>query len=190
MRLHAFGLLLLAPLSSTIGIPDCVRPVPPPTSLPTIADCDKLIQLIETVAHLQHNRPLTWSRHPPGIAGQMLPAYFSYEAGNDCEFVVDVKGGREVEYEDDVFPTGDVGFIGRYIVETCLVGEAGAEDTVGSDAVGPRQVVQVRLRKKGLERTVGGSLDLLNGTMLGLNGTDGGMLVMTLKRTQNVSEIA
>lgn len=139
---------------------------------------------------MQRNKPLTWSRHPPGTAGQQLPAYFSHSANNDCEFVVDVKEGREVEYEQDVFPTGDVVFIGRYIVETCLVGEAGAEDTVGSDAVGPREVMQVRLRKKGVDGLAGGSLHLVNETLLGSNRTDGAWLMRTLEKAENVSGVA
>lgn len=80
-----------------------------------------------------------------------------------------MKGGREAEDEEDVFPTGDVVFIGRDIVQTCLVGEAGVEGTIGSDAVGPREVVVLRMRKRG---AAGGFLDLLNGTLVGLNGTD------------------
>lgn len=173
MRLHALHLyiLLIAPFTSTIGIPDCVRPAPPPASLPTIADCDKLLRLIATVARLQHNVPLIWSRHPPETGGQKLPAYFSYGVGNECEFIVDVNGGNEFGHVEDVFPTGDVVFIGRNIVQTCLVGEAGAEDTVGSDAVGPREVLRLRLRKKGVERVAGGSLNLLNGTLLHLDST-------------------
>ena len=190
MHLHALQLLLLAPFASTIGVPDCLRPAPPPTSLPTIADCDRVLQLITVIARLQRNRPLTWSRHPPATAGQQLPAYFSHSADNDCEFVVDVKGGREAEGAEDVFPTGDVVFIGRYIVETCLMGEAGMGDTVGSDAVGPKEVVQVRLRKKGMDGVAGGSLSLVSGTLLGWNGTDGARLVKTLEQAENVSGIA
>ncbi len=180
MRLHGLHLLLLAPFVSAIGTPDCVRPPPPPPSIPTIADCDKLLQLVAITARLQRNMPLTWSRHPPGVAGQQLPAYFSYGTGNECEFIVDVKSGREGEFEEDVFPTGDVVFVGRDVVETCLVGEARAEDTIGSDAIGPRQVLQLRLRKKGVEGVAGGFLDLLNGTML----------TKTLDRVENVSGIA
>lgn len=180
MRLHGLHLLLLAPFVSAIGTPDCVRPPPPPPSIPTIADCDKLLQLVAITARLQRNMPLTWSRHPPGVAGQQLPAYFSYGTGNECEFIVDVKSGREGEFEEDVFPLGDVVFVGRDVVETCLVGEARAEDTIGSDAIGPRQVLQLRLRKKGVEGVAGGSLDLLNGTML----------TKTLDRVENVSGIA
>ena len=74
-----------------------------------------------------------------------------------------MNGGSEAE---DVFPTGDVVFIGRDIVLTCLVGEASAEDTVGSNAVGPREVVRVTLRKKGV---AGRSLQLLNGTLIDFN---------------------
>ena len=133
---------------------------------------------------------MTWSRHPPQISGQTLPAFFNYGSGNECEFVADVNGGSEVEYMGDVFPTGDVVFIGRAIVETCLVGEAGAGDTIGSDVVGPRGIVRLRLRKKGLERAADGSLDLLNGTLFGLNGTDGSMLMRTLERAENVSGVA
>lgn len=190
MRLDALHLMLLAASTSAIGTPDCVRPAPHPSSLPTIADCEKLLQLITVVARMQRNMPLTWSRHPPGVAGQKLPAYFSYGTGNECEFVVDARGGSEVEHVEDVFPTGDVVFVGRDIVETCLVGEAGAEDTVGSDMVGPRGVVELRLRKKGVERVADGSLNLLNGTLLGLNGTDESMLMRTLERVENVSGIA
>lgn len=139
---------------------------------------------------MQRNIPLTWSRHPPGVAGQKLPAYFSYDKGNECEFVVDVKGGSEVEYVEDVFPMGDIVFVGRDIVETCLMGEAGVGDTVGSDMVGPRGVVELRLRKKGVERVADGSLSLLNGTLFGLNGTDEAMLMRTLERAENGRGIA
>ena len=176
MRLQALHLLLLATFTSAIGVPDCVRPAPPPTSLPTIADCDRLLQLIAVTARLQRNMPLTWSRRPPQTSGQKLPAYFSYVAGNACEFVVDVKRGSGGEYDEDVFPTGDVVYVGRDIVLNCLVGEAGAEDTVGSDMVGPRGVLELRLRKKGVERAADGSLNLLNGTLLGLDGTSGAIL--------------
>lgn len=80
---------------------------------------------------------------------------------------------KQVEDEEDVFPTGDVVFVGRDIVLTCLIGEAKAEDTVGSNMVGPRGVLELRLRKKGIEKAADGSLNLLNGTLLSLNGTDG-----------------
>ena len=163
MLLSGLHLLLLAPLASTIGVPDCVRPAPPRTSIPTVADCDKVLDLITIAARLRRNIPLTWSRHPPATAGQKLPAYFSYDAHNSCEFVVDVIGGSE---EEDVFPMGDVAFIGRDIILTCLVGEASAEDTLGSNAVGPKEVVRVTLRKK---EVPGGSLQLLNGTLIEFN---------------------
>lgn len=163
MFLPGLHLLLLAPLASTIAVPDCVRPAPPPTSIPTVADCDKVLHLITINARLQRNRPLTWSRHPPAIAGRKLPAYFSHNVDNGCEFVVDVNGGSGAE---DVFPMGDVAFIGRDIMLTCLVGEASAEDTLGSSAVGPKEVVRVTLRKK---EKVGGSLQLLNGTLIDFN---------------------
>lgn len=97
---------------------------------------------------------------------------------------MDVKAGRDVESEEDVFPMGDVVFIGRSIVLTCLIGEAGAEDTLGSNVVGPREVVEVTLRKKEVKSAVGGILDLLNGTLLSLNGADG---PRTLERAENVS---
>ena len=189
MYLHALHLLLLAPFTLSIGVPNCIRPAPPPDSIPTTADCNALLDFIEAVARVQHNTPFTWSRHPPRIAGRELPAYFS-GAGNDCEFVADVKGGREAEDEEDVFPTGDLVFIGRYIVETCLVGEAGAEGTIGSDAVGPREVVELRLRKKEVVWTAGGALDLLDGTLLELNGTAGARVMSELEKAENVSGIA
>ena len=74
-----------------------------------------------------------------------------------------MNGGSGAE---DVFPMGDVAFIGRDIMLTCLVGEASAEDTLGSSAVGPKEVVRVTLRKK---EKVGGSLQLLNGTLIDFN---------------------
>lgn len=165
MLFNSLHLLLLAPLASTIAVPDCVRPAPSPSLLPTIADCDKVLRLIVINARLQHNIPLTWSRHPPALAAQKLPAYFSFNDDNDCEFVVDVNGDGEAE---DVFPMGDVAFIGRDIILTCLVGEATAEDTVGSNAVGPKEVMRVTLRKK---EEPGPSLQLLNGTLIELNAS-------------------
>ena len=187
MRLRALQLLLVVPFTSTIGFPDCVLPPPPPASVPTIADCDQLLRLITIISRVQQNMPLTWSRHPPAIAGQKLPSYYTYGPGNDCELIVDVKGGREVEYESDVFATRAVATRGRFIVELCLVSEAGA--TVGSDNVGPREIVQVRLRKKGMERAAGGFLNLLNGTLLGSDEADGAMLERILEGAENVSGI-
>lgn len=176
MRRHApCILLLLAPLTTlAVGQPDCVRPAPPPSSVPTIADCNRVLQLIAVVARLQHNMPLTWSRHPGTAAGQQqqLPAYFYSSSGtgggNECEFVVDVDGGREMmEEEEDVFPTGDVVFVGRCIVQACLVAGGVEEGTVGSDVIGPRGVMRLSLRKKGVDdggATAGGFLRLVNGT--------------------------
>lgn len=103
---------------------------------------------------------------------------------------MDVKRGREGDHVEDVFPTGDVVFVGRYIVETCLVGEAGAGDTIGSDVVGPRGVIELRLRKKGVENVADGSLNLLNGTLLSSNWTDGAVLIRTLDKAENISGIA
>ena len=96
--------------------------------------------------------------------------------------------GREVEY--DVFPTGDVVFIGRYIVQACLIGEVGAGGTVGSDIIGPRGVMRLRLRKKGVDGATGGSLDLLNGTSLGWNRTVRTRSMRTLDDAENVRVVA
>ena len=125
---------LLAATTSAIGVPNCEHPAPPPASLPTIADCHRLLRLIAVVARLQHDTPLTWSRDPPQTAGQQLPAYFSSGSGNECEFVVDVDGGAGEEAAD-VFPTGDVVGVGWDNLLTCLVGAAGS---VGSCFLGPR----------------------------------------------------
>ena len=165
MLLSSLHLLLLAPLASTIAVPDCVRPAPAPSLIPTIADCDKVLGLIEITARLQRNTPLIWSRHPPAFKAQRLPADFSFNVDNDCEFVVDVNGADEAE---DVFPMGDVVFIGRDIVLTCLVGEASSEDTLGSNVVGPKGVMRVTLKKK---EKPGPSLQLLNGTLLESNAS-------------------
>ena len=165
MLVSSLHLLLLAPLASTIAVPDCVRPAPSPSALPSIADCDKVLRLIAITARMQRNVPLIWSRHPPAFAAEKVPRYFSYNANNDCEFVVDVNGDSEAE---DVFPLGDVVFIGRDIMLTCLVGEASAEDTLGSNAVGPKQVMRVTLRKK---EKPGPSLQLLNGTLIESNAS-------------------
>lgn len=141
---------------------------------------------------MQHNMPRTWSRHP--TAGQQqLPAYFfsSSSTGNECEFVVDVERGREVEHEEDVFPTGDVVFVGRYIVQACLVGEVEEEGTVGSDIVGPRGVMRLRLRKKGVDGgAAGGYLQLVNRTLLHSNESDRTMLMRTLDEAENVGAVA
>lgn len=190
MRPHATALLLLAPSTLAVGQPDCVRPAPPPSSLPTIGDCNRLLQLVAVVARLQHNVPLTWSRHPPATAGQQLPAYFFSGTGNECEFVVDVHGGREAEDEEDVFPTGDVVFVGRYIVQACLFGEVEEGGTVGSDSIGPRGIMRLRLRKKGLDGRTGGFLQLSNGTSLRSNGTDRTTLMRTLDDAENVGILA
>lgn len=189
MHLHILTLLLLLLIAPTspIGVPTCVRPPPPPSSLPTVADCNRLLQHIAVVARLQHNMPLTWSRHPPGTAGQQLPAYFSYGSDNECEFVVDVSGGREEEDVEDVFPTGDVVFIGRYVMQTCLAGGAGTEDTVGSCAVGPREVLRITLRKKEVDEAAGGSLGLVNGTLLGLSGMHRETLLRALAKAEEES---
>ena len=165
MLLRSLHLLLLAPLASSIAVPDCVRPAPSPRLLPTIADCDKVLRFIVITARMQRNIPLIWSRHPPALAARKLPAYFSYNADNDCEFVVDVNGDSEAE---DVFPLGDVAFIGRDIILTCLVGEASAVDTLGSNAVGPKEVMRVTLRKK---QKPGPPLQLLNGTLIEFNAS-------------------
>ena len=190
MRRHALYLLLLASLTLAVGQPDCVRPAPPPSSVPTIGDCNRLLRLLAVVARLQHNMPLTWSRHPPGTAGQQLPAYFSIGTGNECEFVVDVDGGREMEDEEDVFPTGDAVFVGRYIVQACLVGEVEGGGSVGSDIIGPRGVMRLRLRKKGVDGATGGYLQLLNGTLLRSNGTNRATLMRTLDEAENVGVVA
>ena len=165
MLIRSLHLLLLAPLASTIAVPDCVRPAPSRSSIPTIADCDRVLALIEINARLQRNIPLLWSRHPPKLAAQKLPAYFSYNVDNDCEFVVDVNGDSEAE---DAFPMGDVVFIGRDIILTCLVAEASAEDTLGSNLVGPKGVMRVTLRKK---QKPGPSLQLLNETLIDSNAS-------------------
>ena len=187
--MNGLHLLLFAPLASTIGTPECVRPAPPPASLPAVADCDVLLGFITAIASMQRNVPLTWSRNPPALAGQKMPAVFS-GGGNECEFVVDVVGGMEAEHEEDVFPTGDVVFIGRYIVQACLVGEAGTEGTVGSDIIGPRGVVKVRLRKKGVESAVGGTLGLWNGTVHDLNGTADARWMRVPERAEHASVMA
>lgn len=100
---------------------------------------------------------------------------------------MDVKGGAEGEDEEDVFPTGDVLFIGRGIVEICLVGVGGEGGTVGSDVVGPREVVVVRMRKRGVE---GGGVGLENGRLVDVNGTEGVRVVKELEGARNVSGIA
>lgn len=63
---------------------------------------------------------------------------------NDCEIVVDVANPRD----NDVFLTRKVAEVGQGIVNTCLLGSSTAQDTIGVETVGPKDVVSMLLRHK------------------------------------------
>ena len=153
--------------SLSSGKPLCHIPPPPPDQIPTLSDCQDLLQEISAIATLEDNDPLVWSRFPPaGLGSRKLPFPFADpRPSNDCEFVVDTlyKGDR---YED-TFSTGDVALAAKGVLETCL--EEGVEGgkTIGAQIVGPKRIIVVLLLKK--SSSVGGvrGLHVLNGT----NGT-------------------
>ena len=145
MRLSTVSLAVILvsfTTTSAHAVVDCVRP--PPFQLPTIQDCEDTLDKITTLARMQGNIPRTWSRHPPYYAGQKVPAIFCADKENMCEVVVDVID----PYKQDVFLTSEVARAAREIVDTCLIGEALEEDTVGLETVGPKGVVSVLLRLK------------------------------------------
>ena len=141
-------LLLLIMSSLSSGKPLCHIPLPPPDQIPTLSDCQDLLQEISAIATLEDNDPILWSRLPDaGLGSRKLPFPFADpRSSNDCEFVVDTlyKGDR---YED-TFSTGDVALAAKAVLETCL--EEGVEGgkTIGAQIVGPKRVIVVLLLKK------------------------------------------
>ena len=141
-------LLLLIMTSLSSGKPHCHIPPPPPDEIPTLSDCQDLLQEISAIATLEDNDPILWSRFPPaGLGSRKLPYPFADpRPSNDCEFVVDTlyKGER---YED-TFSTGEVALAAKAIWKTCL--EEGVEGgrTIGAEIVGPKRVIVVLLLKK------------------------------------------
>ena len=135
-------LLISLTAIATKALPDCVRP--PPPSVPTIQDCEATLSRIMAIARAQGNAPRTWSRNPRHISGQRLCALFSAGTNNDCEIVADVADPRD----NDVFLTRKVAEVGQGIVNTCLLVSSTAQDTVGVETVGPKDVVSVLLRHK------------------------------------------
>ena len=139
-------ILLMLTSLAVVAIPDCFRPAPPPYKVPTIQDCEQTLVAISAMARLSGNKPMVWSRHPPPIHGQKLPVDFSANPANGCEIFVDVLDPSK----EDAFRMQRVADVGREIVETCLIGEAGVSDTVGKALIGRRGFVQVWLRKKSI----------------------------------------
>ncbi|KAL2046247.1 hypothetical protein N7G274_001694 [Stereocaulon virgatum] len=138
--------LLMLTSIAVVAIPDCLRPAPPPYKVPTIQDCEQTLAAITAMARISGNKPMVWSRHPPPIHGQKLPVGFSATPSNECEIVVDVPDPSK----EDAFRMQRVADVGREIVETCLIGEAGVSDTVGKALIGRRGVVLLWLRKKSI----------------------------------------
>ena len=141
-------LLLLIMTSFTSGNPLCHIPPPPPDQVPTLSDCQDLLQEITAIATLEDNDPILWSRFPPaGLGSRKLPYPFADpRPANDCEFVVDTlyKGER---YED-TFSTGEVALAAKEILETCLQEGVEGVKTIGAQIVGPKRIIVVLLLKK------------------------------------------
>ena len=160
-------LLILIMTSLSSGVPHCHIPPPPPDQIPTLSDCHDVLQEISTIATLEDNDPVLWSRFPPaGVGSRKIPFPFADpRPSNDCEFVVDAlyKGER---YED-TFSTAQVALAAKGILETCLQEGVEGEKTIGAQIVGPKRIIVVLLLKKSsVIRGVGG-LHVMNGT----NGT-------------------
>ena len=157
-------LFLLITTSLSSGNPLCHIPPPPTDQIPTLSDCQDLLQEISAIATLEDNDPILWSRFPPAGGGsRKLPYPFADpRPSNDCEFVVDTlyKGER---YED-TFSTGEVATVAKGVLETCLEAGVEGEKTIGAEIVGPKRIIVVLLLKKSsVNRGVGG-LHVMNGT--------------------------
>ena len=127
--------------------PTCVNPPPSWSIIPHLGDCLDVTEAILGIARTQRNRPQVWSRAPrtPGH-GLKLPVSFSFpgEGGNTCEFVVDVVSESAL----DIFPTKMIAGAADGLINDCLIGNRREASTVGHTLAGPRQVVQVTMRKK------------------------------------------
>ena len=160
-------LLLLIMTSLSSANPLCHIPPPPPNEIPTLSDCQDLLQEISAIATLEDNDPILWSRFPPaGVGSRKLPYPFADpRPANDCEFVVDTlyKGER---YED-TFSTGEVALAAKAVLETCLEEGVEGEKTIGAQIVGPKRIIVVLLLKKSSVNLGVGGLHVMNGT----NGT-------------------
>lgn len=96
-------------------------------------------------SRLEGNVPWIWARYPPAVRGVQLPVTFSYSSpSNDCEFLIDVAGDRQL----DIFPSYRIVEVAGDLVHYCLLGRGPEASTIGNDTVGPRRVVNVTLRKK------------------------------------------
>lgn len=145
MHLSTWLLAILFSLSFADAIPDCTYPAPPSTSLPSLLDCLAVVSAITAASRLEGNVPWTWARYPPLFRGVQLPATFSYfSPSNDCEFLIDVAGDREL----DIFPAYRIAEVAGDLVHYCFLGRGPEASTIGNDTVSPRRVVDVALRKK------------------------------------------
>ena len=81
-----------------------------------------------------------------------LPHFFVLQ-GNNCEFIVDTVYDAAI----DIFETRQIVDAAGMLVSECLVGSSRAASTLGFVLVGPRQRIQVILRRSGSQMVTGGN---------------------------------
>ena len=137
-------LLVVLPLCSSNII--CQNPPPSSFYIPTLSDCQDLVNDIFAISIMQHDEPIHWSNHPSAVyRNRILPYSFldpSYI--NDCEFVV----AALEDSAQDIFPTKVVAEAARGVVESCLERGIGGAQTLGSHTVGPKGVIAVVMLKR------------------------------------------
>ena len=157
MRLNIPIFAILTSASITLANPVCHKPPPPPSYIPDLEDCLDLVHSIFSIAKLQDDAPILWSRSPPlGVRSRTLPySFVDVFATSSCEFIVDSIG----EVEDDTFPTKEIALRANEVVETCMVQVEKGGESVGASAVGPKGILALVLMRR-IPRGVGENEDV------------------------------
>lgn len=138
--------LLLFALPLSLPEPLCQDPPPVPGFIPTLSDCQDLVNDIYAISTMQHDELILWSEHPTAMyRNRKLPYSFKDPfRSNDCEFIVTPVSHGEY----DVFPTRLVAEGADGLVASCMEEGIHGAETVGAEIVGPKGVIAIVMLRR------------------------------------------